>query len=381
MGPQFENNRNGNRGTASGRKADINARDKNGQTPLHYASSKNLNDMVEFFIARGADVNAKDNNGKTPLDVAGTSAQNSNQPRPLVQQPGRLVQSGGAQFNASQNSAPGNSRDAASILREHGGVSEVELSTIRVMRKGDVTPIVIARRSEVSDNRYTLFEAFTKVYIPPARFHAGGFGEYSQGTTNEPPGYRFPDFSGIQIHRSKSSGSDGTSKIDLVSTFSAGDCSKNVELKWGDVIEIPETDHKINETWLGLDDAVGDALAKCLRRQIEIVVKGQATRFTLLPRVPIYEKRPNYSHMTFHFPSPASSATDKQVRYFSLSDVVHDANVILASSDLTQVKVRRTDTATGKKTEMTFNLEKTDPETDLLLKDGDVIEIPEKQGQ
>ena len=74
-------------------------------------------------------------------------------------------------------------------------------------------------------------------------------------------------------------------------------------------------------------------------------------------------------------------AAEKQIRYFTLNDVVRNANVILASSDLTRVKVRRADPATGKKTEMTFNLEKTNPETDLWLKDGDVIELPEKSNE
>ncbi|EAX91335.1 ankyrin repeat protein, putative [Trichomonas vaginalis G3] len=36
---------------------DINAKDKNGKTPLHYAAGKSL-DMVEFLISHGADINA-----------------------------------------------------------------------------------------------------------------------------------------------------------------------------------------------------------------------------------------------------------------------------------------------------------------------------------
>lgn len=67
---------------------DINTRDNNGMTPLHYAVEctcinqfshlytrkgkdyRIMVDMIKFLIAHGADVNARDNNGVQPLDCA-----------------------------------------------------------------------------------------------------------------------------------------------------------------------------------------------------------------------------------------------------------------------------------------------------------------------
>jgi hypothetical protein len=49
-----------------------------------------------------------------------------------------------------------------------------------------------------------------------------------------------------------------------------------------------------------------------------------------------------------------------------------------ASSDVRSVTVKRTDPITKEKLELLFNLDKVDPQTDLWLRDGDVIEIPEK---
>ncbi len=50
--------------------ADINLRQNNGATALHFACFGGHRDVVEWLIDNGADVNSKDNNGLTPLRVA-----------------------------------------------------------------------------------------------------------------------------------------------------------------------------------------------------------------------------------------------------------------------------------------------------------------------
>jgi len=53
---------------------DVNAKDKYGRTPLHYAATRGLKKIIELLIAKGADVNTKievgDYKGQTPLDGA-----------------------------------------------------------------------------------------------------------------------------------------------------------------------------------------------------------------------------------------------------------------------------------------------------------------------
>ena len=49
---------------------DVNARGRNGWTPLHEAVSGGHNEIVELLIAGAADVNAKDVGGYTSLDYA-----------------------------------------------------------------------------------------------------------------------------------------------------------------------------------------------------------------------------------------------------------------------------------------------------------------------
>ena len=50
--------------------AEVNAKTKDGQTALMYASIKGDPKVVEMLLAKGAEVNVKDNIGKTALILA-----------------------------------------------------------------------------------------------------------------------------------------------------------------------------------------------------------------------------------------------------------------------------------------------------------------------
>jgi ankyrin repeat protein len=51
--------------------ADVNAKNKEGLTPLHWATKNGGTIEIGLLLARGADVNARDNNGYTPLHYVG----------------------------------------------------------------------------------------------------------------------------------------------------------------------------------------------------------------------------------------------------------------------------------------------------------------------
>jgi ankyrin repeat protein len=50
--------------------ADVNAQNKDQETPLHLASRLRLHAMARFLLKNGADVNAKNSEGKSPLQLA-----------------------------------------------------------------------------------------------------------------------------------------------------------------------------------------------------------------------------------------------------------------------------------------------------------------------
>ena len=51
-------------------KADVNATDKNKNTPLHYAAGYGRADVCKFLVDAGASVTLRNQDGKSPLDVA-----------------------------------------------------------------------------------------------------------------------------------------------------------------------------------------------------------------------------------------------------------------------------------------------------------------------
>ena len=47
--------------------ADVNARDRAGFTPLHFAAQEYLPELARLLVGRGADVNARDDDGSSVL--------------------------------------------------------------------------------------------------------------------------------------------------------------------------------------------------------------------------------------------------------------------------------------------------------------------------
>ena len=50
--------------------ANIEAKNNDGDTPLHYACLNQKTEIVKYFIEKGANIEAKNKNGNTPLHYA-----------------------------------------------------------------------------------------------------------------------------------------------------------------------------------------------------------------------------------------------------------------------------------------------------------------------
>ena len=96
---------------------DVNAKVKDGSTPLHLAAVKGHKEIVELLIAKGADVNAKGKGEMTPLHIAANK------------EVAELLIAKGADVNAKMDNGSTplnwamnlNQKETADLLRKHGG--------------------------------------------------------------------------------------------------------------------------------------------------------------------------------------------------------------------------------------------------------------------
>ena len=222
-------------------------------------------------------------------------------------------------------------------------------------------------------NQFTLFEVLAA--------------HYASGQKS----FQFPDFSRVQVRSIKTKAGEPGRTFDLETAFQFTNCAANVGLEWGDLIELPEQDHVMNVPWPGLPESARNALKQCLRELVSIVVKGQTNWVVLAPELVargLAPFGPPPSSLPGGIPGaglpPSGGRAEPEqpapieLNWQRLNDVVRGANVIRSSSDLTRVKVTRAGSAPADKQEMIFDLVRMVKANDLWLRDGDVIEVPEK---
>ena len=332
--------------------------DKDGLTPLERAVSQHHSDVAELLLEAGAAPDRKydvGNNRMSPLELATVSLD-----KPMVEvllahraNPNLPDDNGATPLSEAKMflTNPETQSKATQIVRllldAKANDNLRRISTISVSRAGD-EKIAFAEEPNLP-NHFSLLDLVTGFYAPPFRN-----GPPNGMPIQELPGLAFPDFSIIRISRLQKDGRTNVITVNLEKQFDSGDCSPGVPLEWGDIVEIPEADHNINEKWTGLSDQAMATLRKCLAGQVAIMVKGQTNLVTVKPLM--YRRNPAsnsggggggfgrgetiyYGDQAvgpngFSFNKPG--ANPKEQSSFWLYDVVYGANVILTSSDLSQ---------------------------------------------
>ena len=323
-------------------------------TPLHRAVMNDNADAVALLLEAGADPNARSREGMTPLHTA----VGRNQPR-IVQQ--LLNHEANPNIADAANRTPftvaisrGKGNEFPELLIKYGADTNfLRRGGIAISRSATTLPAWWIKEAGVPDNRFTLFELLASYYDKQAA-----------AKTGEP--LPFPDLSRITISRLATNSAVEEITINVDALLREGDCKKDVWLNWGDVVNIPEKEHPAHERWVGFYDVIAEALTNCVQRQVHVVIKGQTNELTLRPRVILTRPEGSGKHI--------SGAN------FWLSSVLYGSRLLLSTSDMSRVKVFRTDPLTAEKLEMTFDLTKAPQPGDraLWLRDGDVIEVPEK---
>jgi len=359
-------------------KADVNTRGPNGNTPLIERWSPP--EYLQFLLANGANPDLQDTNGNTALHEAVLSGRTNNVKVLLENKANPDIQNNAGDtpldiaIRPLESPSPGAitqfSHEATetmiALLTKAGGLANLPKRDRIEVRRGSSYRSAIFLKNGHDWNRFSLLETIATAYglldsKTAGEWHATLDTRQSSFNRSLP----FPDFKRVTIYR-RTGNSTQQSELneDIESLLTTGDCSRDVWLNWGDVVEIPETDHPVEEQWPGLSDSDTAPMIKCLARQVTITIKGESTTFKLAPQF-----------------TPARYPTDQMRTLvhtsFMLRSVLDNSKLIRVSSDLSRVKVTRVDPDTKKTVQWTVDC--TNPsQADLWLRDGDVIDVPEK---
>jgi ankyrin repeat protein len=364
-------------------KADLNAQNEAGYTPLHRAVWSQNIPAVELLLAKKAAVNVRDKGGRTPLDLANRAENGVRE-----QEPGNY---GGTMISANRETA----HTMAALLRQYGALDDLpDFNSITACRPSANLTSAVFRKGTNNWNRFTLLELIGQQY---------GFVSTDSDPVFRPSPFnniydwnkmdlRFPELRLVKIHRVV----NGSSRrqiieVDVDALLQSGDCRRDVALEWGDRVEITEADHPVSLDWPGLDTNQIANLAKCVTRNVTVIVKGVTNSVAVGPyfRPANIFTRPGFNPdvrkpmtpgVEFSRPpedGPNQYSMQKAAGRFMLTAVLRGSGLLRASSDLARVKVVRRDPQTGKQLEWVVDC-RGNNNPDLWLRDGDVIEVPEK---
>jgi hypothetical protein len=348
--------------------ADPNAKAKNGRTPLHLAVEQGKEDLVALLLDKKADPNALDSDGRTPLDLTKrpTGSTFSAAPFPVPASPALPLPPPGAPGTPMR---PGpqtgfNVQKVEELLRQRGALDEVpRLDQIQLSRPTTRYSTALLIRDKESRNQFTLLEVLAIQFEILGR---SGFEERVICRPNQMNinSLTYPDFAHIRIRKPAADLKTWEEKrVDINALFESGDCSVDVPVTWGEVIQLPELDHSLYESWGGFSHKQLGNLKKCLSRSIRISVKGETKSLELAPDINL----------------GSSDIQIMKATPFWLKAVLRTSPLVLASSDLSRVKVTRRSPTSGQSQEWLIDCLPNSQAQDLWLKDGDLIEIPEKQ--
>jgi hypothetical protein len=141
-------------------------------------------------------------------------------------------------------------------------------------------------------------------------------------------------------------------------------------LQWGDQVEIPEADHALDEQWKGFSVTAFTNLQNCATRHVEFIIKGVPTKLILKPGWPVggYPEVPGMRGPPFNYTPPQ----------FYIVAALNNSGLLRTSSDLSQVKVTRHNRGTGEDWERIFDCSGSIPLPNLWLRDGDVVDVPDR---
>ena len=312
--------------------ANPNAKNLTGLTPLHIAAYGGQLELVRLLLDHHADPNIVNIGGVTPLDEAKTQ----NHPEVVA-----LLHAAGALDYLPRWDCLTLARPSSNIFRT-------------MFRKG------------TNDwNQFTLLEMLAVQYQFLAANAGGEVQSRDRSDTMAMNDHRaeampFPDFAHVHIRRPGADPKKWSEfTVDVKAILQSGNPTNDVPLRWGDVVEIPESDHAINDSWRGFSTTELAGFVKCLTHRVQIINQGATT---------LRELAPSIDGQNYIF---------TKIPYW-IRPVLFNSGMMLISSDLAHVKVTRKDPVTGKSQEWIVDCSDPNKVPDFWLRNGDVVEVPQR---
>jgi ankyrin repeat protein len=315
--------------------ANVNARDIVGNSPLHLACYALSRPVIELLLANKADPNMLNAHNESPLDM-------------LKREAGQRPSPG--------SDAPSIAKDLIEVLRKAGASEDIpRMDRIMIRPSGASQSEVLFTTNLWSSgplSGHTLLQAFAVRYGILGLNEGGGQRRPQPGAYYVAPrGFPFPDLANVRLMRPTPDWTNQTFDITAILT---NNCAGDVPLQWGDVIEIPERPHGIAENWGGLPSALNPLFAKCLACEVKVSIHGRTNMLSLGPKT-------NGSLLISGGPMWLKSA-------------LKSSGLLLSTSDLERVKVRRP----SENKDWVINCSESAPDPAFWLRDGDEIEVVEK---
>ena len=356
-----------------------------GNSALHWAVAAGNKDLVDLLLQHKADVNARNLRGETPLDLTRSGRSPGAAFASPVSFPGaippppRSIRSGPPGRQGPVTGAPAPT-DLGALLRTHGAREDLpRFDRITIKRSSQGYQLAVFQQRTNDWARYTLLDLLAVKYglltpFKPSGQPGGGGPVRSAGSTliawsvqnafGERNPLPYPDLARIVINRPSADGAWSRIDVDAQAILQADDGCRDVDLLWGDEVEVPETDHPVNEAWPGFSVPALRTFQRCLTRKVQVLAKGEAREVSLGP--------------TIEFLAPGSVMSILSNQAVSLGQALNESKQVRASSDLSRVKIRRQRPAPGAPAEWTVDCSSPDVANTLWLCDGDVIEVPDK---
>ncbi len=316
--------------------ANPNATDGRANTALHYAAMWLADDQVfTQLLKHQANPNWRNIDGKTPLDLVkerlGISIHGS---RFLNQNQFGVTQGEVSPAQMSQV------EKLITLLRQHGALDNLpDWDRITIRRPSTKASVIIFQKGTNDWNHFTLLEL---IYSANERLDH----------------FPFPDLAGLVIVRPASNGREFRRiPVNLLNSTNGVDCSHDQALEFGDVVEIPEREHSLAEGNRFLSRDAAMTILNHFRNQTneaKLVVANQPA--IQLPLQPFF---------------------------CGIGEVLSRGTALAtltSSSDLSRVKVMRRDPITRQTATWMVDCRNLNNQgtPDLWLRNGDVIEVPEK---